>query len=236
VTTSHGAQQAAPSSQGRSRGVLRQIAGQFPNWVVNGSQKWGAPMLDEPEDRRDEFLGPAFPKAKRNQIVAILKTREDAQPWWCNIPSTPTTNTGDGCFFAYVPTYFSQRASACRNQHSWLAARPLRRRLCQTNIFAITFCCAPSRLLRSFEAPCKRPGRQASALPAVLPAAAGLPHLPGLPQGPQTGLRSAHSRSTRALLQRDKLSQQSGTLPRPRSLRQPPSTIRSQSVNWRGRI
>ena len=41
-----------------SRDVLRDIASQFQNWVVNRSQKWGAPILDTPEDRRDKFLDP----------------------------------------------------------------------------------------------------------------------------------------------------------------------------------
>src|SRR5690242_9634793 len=54
-----------------SRDVLREIAEQFQNWVVNRSQKWGAPILEEPKDRRDKFLDPYFRKAKPNQIVAI---------------------------------------------------------------------------------------------------------------------------------------------------------------------
>jgi hypothetical protein len=34
-----------------SRDVLREIAQQFQNWVVNRSQKWDAPILEEPEER-----------------------------------------------------------------------------------------------------------------------------------------------------------------------------------------
>lgn len=37
-----------------SRDGLRDIASQFQNWVVNRSQKWGAPVLDAPEERRDK--------------------------------------------------------------------------------------------------------------------------------------------------------------------------------------
>ena len=62
-----------------SRDVLREIAVQFQNWVVNRSQKWGAPILEEPEDRRDKFLDPYFRKAKPNQIVAIIKARQPAR-------------------------------------------------------------------------------------------------------------------------------------------------------------
>jgi len=62
-----------------SRDVLREIASQFQNWVVNRSQKWGAPILEAPEDRRDKFLDPYFRKAKANQVVAIVKGREPAR-------------------------------------------------------------------------------------------------------------------------------------------------------------
>ena len=62
-----------------SRDVLREIAGQFQNWVVNRSQKWGGPILEAPEDRRDKFLDPYFRRAKPNQIVAIIKAREPAR-------------------------------------------------------------------------------------------------------------------------------------------------------------
>ena len=48
-----------------SRDVLHETGNQFQNWVVNRSQKWGAPILETPEDRRDKFLGPYFRKAKR---------------------------------------------------------------------------------------------------------------------------------------------------------------------------
>jgi len=55
-----------------SRYVLREIAEQFHNWVVNRSKKWEAPILDAPEDRRDKFIDPYFKKAKPNQVVAIV--------------------------------------------------------------------------------------------------------------------------------------------------------------------
>lgn len=37
-----------------SRNLLREIASQFHNWVVDRSQKWQAPILDAPAGRRDE--------------------------------------------------------------------------------------------------------------------------------------------------------------------------------------
>ena len=54
-----------------SRDVLHEVATQFQNWVVNRSQKWNAPILETPEDRRDKFLDPYFRNAKPNQVVAM---------------------------------------------------------------------------------------------------------------------------------------------------------------------
>jgi hypothetical protein len=41
-----------------TRNCLRDIAEQFQNWVKNRCQKWGAPILDAPEGRRDDFVDP----------------------------------------------------------------------------------------------------------------------------------------------------------------------------------
>ena len=62
-----------------SRDLLRDIAGQFQNWVINRSQKWGAPILEAPAGRRDEFVEPYFKRAQADQVVAILKAREPAR-------------------------------------------------------------------------------------------------------------------------------------------------------------
>ena len=62
-----------------SRDVLREIADQFHNWVKNRSEKWGAPVLDAPQGRRDEFVEPYFRQAKADQLVVILKAREPAR-------------------------------------------------------------------------------------------------------------------------------------------------------------
>jgi len=62
-----------------SRDVLREIASQFQNWAGNRSQKWGGPILEATEDRRDKFLDPDFRKVKPNQVVAMVKGREPAR-------------------------------------------------------------------------------------------------------------------------------------------------------------
>ena len=41
-----------------TRNLLRDIAEQFQNWVKNRCQKWGAPILEAPEGRRDDFVDP----------------------------------------------------------------------------------------------------------------------------------------------------------------------------------
>jgi hypothetical protein len=61
-----------------TRSYLTGIADQFQNWVTNRSEKWGAPILEDPEGsgddaRRDKFVLDYFQNAKPNQVVAILK-------------------------------------------------------------------------------------------------------------------------------------------------------------------
>src|SRR5688572_14597078 len=61
-----------------TRALLTDIADQFRDWIMNRAQKWGAPILEAPEGRRDDFMDPYFKRAKSNAVVAILKAREPA--------------------------------------------------------------------------------------------------------------------------------------------------------------
>src|SRR5881396_945736 len=61
------------------RDVLRDIATQFHNWVQNRSQHWGAPLIQDPETRRDKVLDAYFKGAKEDHVVCILKAREPAR-------------------------------------------------------------------------------------------------------------------------------------------------------------
>ncbi len=124
-----------------SRDVLRDIASQFQNWVVNRSQKWGAPILEAPEDRRDKFLDPYFRKAKPNQIVAIVKGREPARimiaignkkenRWHLQIAQRWVVQYNFylndehwGRLFVRMCPYPPFSARVCLNQHHWLATR-----------------------------------------------------------------------------------------------------------------
>jgi len=59
--------------------VLREVSTQYHNWVRNRSQKWGAEIVEAPEEeRRDEFVKPYFLRSKPDQVVVILKAREPA--------------------------------------------------------------------------------------------------------------------------------------------------------------
>jgi hypothetical protein len=87
-----------------SRDVLRDIADQFQNWVKNRSLKWGAPIVDAPPGRRDEFVAPYFQRAQPDEVVVILRAREPARilspsatsrttAGTCNWPSAGSSST-----------------------------------------------------------------------------------------------------------------------------------------------
>jgi hypothetical protein len=124
-----------------SRKVLTDIADQFQNWVKNRSQKWGAPILDAPEARRDQFVDPYFKTAKPDQVVAILKGREPARimtaigtpkqnRWhlqmaqrWVVQYNFYVNDSRWGRMFVRMCPYFPFSARVCLNQHHWLAHR-----------------------------------------------------------------------------------------------------------------
>jgi hypothetical protein len=122
-----------------SRDVLREIATQFQNWVINRSKKWGAPILDAPVGRRDDFVLPYFKKAKADQVVCILKAREPARimtaigtkkenRWhlelkqrWVNQYNFYLNDSEWGRLFVRICPYFPFSARVCLNQHHWIA-------------------------------------------------------------------------------------------------------------------
>jgi hypothetical protein len=124
-----------------SRGVLHAIADQFHAWVKNRAQKWGAPILEAPKGRRDEFVEPYFRRAQPDQIVAILKAREPARiliaignkkdnRWhlqlaqrWVIQYNFYLHDARWGRMFLRLCPYFPFSARLCLNQHHWLANR-----------------------------------------------------------------------------------------------------------------
>jgi hypothetical protein len=124
-----------------SRKVLTDIADQFHGWVKNRSEKWGTPILDAPEERRDDFVEPYFRKAKPDQIVAIVKAREPARimtaigtakqnRWhlqmaqrWVMQYNFYVNDARWGRMFVRMCPYLPFSARLCLNQHHWLANR-----------------------------------------------------------------------------------------------------------------
>ncbi len=148
-----------------SRDVLHEVATQFQNWVVNRSQKWGAPILETPEDRRDKFLDPYFRHAKPNEVVAIVKGREAARMmiaignkkenrWhlhfaqrWIVQYNFYVNDARWGRMFVRMCPYLPFSARVCLNQHHWLAVR-MREEGLDFQQFTNAFlrCSQPSRL------------------------------------------------------------------------------------------
>ena len=98
--------------------MLGEVAEQYKNRVTNRSQKWGVPVLEPPDARRDNFMGAYFKQAKADQIVAIFKAREPGRLLIANgnrATSTSTMPAGAVCSSARVRTSPSPRG-VCLNQ------------------------------------------------------------------------------------------------------------------------
>ena len=60
-----------------SRDLLRDIAGQYHNWVKNRSVTWDVPILDAPPDARDKFVEPYFRRAKPDHVGLYQRVVDD---------------------------------------------------------------------------------------------------------------------------------------------------------------
>ena len=107
-----------------TRSLLTDVADQFRDWVTNRAHKWGVPILDAPEGRRDDFLDRYFKRVKANEVVAILKAREPARiliangnkkddRWYLQITNagstTSTMRVGGVCSCACAHIFPSRR-------------------------------------------------------------------------------------------------------------------------------
>ncbi len=122
-----------------SRDILSGVAEQFKHWVKNRSQKWGAPIVEAPRGRRDEFVEPYFRRAKSDQVVVILKAREPARimlaignkqdnRWhlqigqrWVQQYNFYVNDRRWGRMFVRLCPYLPFSARVYLNQHHWLA-------------------------------------------------------------------------------------------------------------------
>lgn len=124
-----------------SRDMLRDIASQYQNWVTNRSLQWDAPILDDPEERRDDFMESYFTDGRPDQIVGIIKAREPARiiisigkkevgryhlefkRRWVNQFNFYLNDQKFGRMFVRICPYFPFPARIYINQHYWLANR-----------------------------------------------------------------------------------------------------------------
>jgi hypothetical protein len=125
-----------------TRRTLTDIADQFQNWLKNRSEKWGAPVLDAPEDeRRDDFVLPYLNHCEPDRVAVILKAREPARilvaiggekndsphlefkQRWVNQFNFYLNDKHWGRMFVRMCPYFPFSARVCLNQHHWLAIR-----------------------------------------------------------------------------------------------------------------
>ena len=107
--------------------------------MKNRSQKWGAPIIQDPETRRDKELDSYFKAAKDDQVVCILKARQPARilmaignkkdnRWhleykqrWVDQYNFYLQDADWGRMFIRVCPYFPFPLRLCLNQHYWLA-------------------------------------------------------------------------------------------------------------------
>jgi len=133
---------------------------------MNRSRKWGAPILDAPQGRRDDFVQQYFVAAKSDQVVCILKAREPGRimtaigtkkenRWhlelkqrWVHQYNFYINDSEWGRMFVRVCPYFPFSARVCLNQHHWIANRLKQRGIRfrqSTNAFAS---CAEPKVLQ----------------------------------------------------------------------------------------
>ena len=120
--------------------ALAEIGDQFLYWVRNRSEKWGAPIIEAPEEqRRDDFVLPYLKEAPADRVAVILKGREPARilvaiggkdngcphleykQRWVNQYNFYLNDQHWGPMFVRMCPYFPFSARICLNQHHWLA-------------------------------------------------------------------------------------------------------------------
>jgi hypothetical protein len=125
-----------------TRRVLTEIADQLQYWLKNRSDKWGAPVLEAPEEqRRDDFVEPYLRKGEPDRVAVILQAREPARiliaigdkdndsphleykQRWVNQFNFYRNDKRWGRMFVRMCPYFPFSARVCLNQHHWLAIR-----------------------------------------------------------------------------------------------------------------
>ena len=124
------------------RRTLTEIADQFHHWVINRAERWGAPIVEAPQqERRDDFVLQYLQKTEADHVAVILKAREPARilvaiggeqnqcphlelkQRWVNQYNFYLNDQHWGPMFVRMCPYFPFSARVCLNQHHWLALR-----------------------------------------------------------------------------------------------------------------
>ena len=124
------------------RRTLTEIADQFHHWVINRAERWGAPIVEAPQqERRDDFVLQYSQKTEADHVAVILKAREPARilvaiggeqnqcphlelkQRWVNQYNFYLNDQHWGPMFVRMCPYFPFSARVCLNQHHWLALR-----------------------------------------------------------------------------------------------------------------
>jgi len=118
-----------------TRRTLTEIADQFQGWLKNRSEKWGAPVVEAPQEkRRDDFVEPYLQNCVADRVAVILKAREPArifvaiggknndpphlefkQRWVNQFNSDLQDQCWGRMFYACVPTFHFLPGSASTN-------------------------------------------------------------------------------------------------------------------------
>ena len=122
-----------------TRKVLHNLSEQYHSWVENQARHWDAPILTNPQGRREDLMLPYFKRARPDQIVGIIKAREPAgilisigsresrgchlerKLRWVMQYSFYLNDREFGPMFVRVCPYFPFSVRVCLNQHHWLA-------------------------------------------------------------------------------------------------------------------
>jgi len=119
---------------------LVKISNDYERWVREEIQSSQCPLLEAPEERRDEFMEPYFTSAQADQIVGIIKAREpvriltavgfrgksthlELKLRWVNQYNYYIQDRDFGPMFVRVSPYFPFTARLCLNHHDWIANR-----------------------------------------------------------------------------------------------------------------
>lgn len=122
-----------------NRNHLGSIADDYATWIKRQASRWHVPILEDPKERRDEFVEKYFRKAQPGDVVAIIKAREPSRilialgsadtPFlkyaqrWVTHYNIYVNDPCWGKMFVRMCPYLPFSARICLNQHHWLANR-----------------------------------------------------------------------------------------------------------------